>query len=82
MADFTRATEVTPEVAVAIENAFEYHEWNDAQKVAGIRVRAALVAATKVIVANVPPSADRNVALRKVREAGMDAMSAIAHGCN
>lgn len=78
--DFTRATELTPEVAQAIEDAFDYHPWSPLQVEAGKEVRAALAHACKVIVSVVPPGPDRNAALRKIREARMDANSAITHG--
>lgn len=78
--DFTRETQLTPEVEAAIEDAFEYHPWNDDQKVRGGLVRKALADAVKVIVANVPPGPDRTVAIRKLREARMDANSALTHG--
>ena len=78
--DFTRATELTPEVCDAIEDAFEYHKWTGAQIEAGMRIRQALAAAVKIIVQDVPPCPDRTVAIRKVREARMDANSAITHG--
>lgn len=78
--DFTRATELTAEVEAAIEDAFEYHKWDEAKIAAGSRVRKALADAVKVIVADVPPGPDRTVAIRKIREARMDANSAITHG--
>lgn len=80
MIDFTRATELTPEVAAAIDDAFEYHKWDEAQIAAGARVRTALAEAVKTIVRDVPPGPDRTVAIRKIREARMDANSAITHG--
>lgn len=77
--DFVRATELTPEVEKGVDDAFEYHPW-DADKIQkGKAVREALATAVKVIVANVPPSADRTVAIRKIREARMDCNSAITH---
>lgn len=78
--DFTRATEVTPEVEKAIDDAFEYHPWGPEQVAAGRHVRTALATAVKVIVDQVPPGPDRTVAIRKIREARMDANSAITHG--
>lgn len=78
--DFTRATELTPEVAQAIEDAFEYHPWSPVMVEAGKQVRAALANAVKVIVQVVPPGPDRSAAIRKIREARMDANSAITHG--
>lgn len=39
--DFTRATELTPEVGAAIEDAFDYHPWTQEQVEAGKRVRLA-----------------------------------------
>lgn len=77
--DFTRARELSPEVEAAIEDAFEYHNWDEGQIQAGKKIRAALVGATKVIVQHCPPCPDRTVAIRKLREARMDANSAITH---
>ena len=78
--DFTRATELTPEVASSVDDAFEYHKWTPAQVEAGVRVRKVLAEAVKIIVQDVPPGPDRTVAIRKIREARMDANSAITHG--
>lgn len=80
MPDFTRATELTPEVAAAIDDAFEYHKWTDAQVEAGKKIRQALADAVKAIIGGAPPSPDRSAAIRKCREARMDANSAITHG--
>lgn len=77
--DFTRATELNDEVAAAIDDAFEYHQWDDAKIAAGARVRKALADAVKVIVADVPPGPDRSHAIRLVRDARMWANSAISH---
>lgn len=77
--DFTRATALTPEVEAAIDDAFEYHKWTPEQIEAGRDIREALATAVKTIVANAPPSADRSAAIRKIREARMDANSAITH---
>ena len=77
--DIARARQLTPAVAAAIEDQFEYHPW-DAERVAhGRAVREALANACKVIVEHVPPSPDRSTALRKIREARMDCNSAITH---
>ena len=78
--DFTRARTVTPEVTAAIDDAFEYHKWTDEQVIAGLKIRGALARAVEEIVANAPPSPDRSAAIRKCREARMDANSAITHG--
>jgi hypothetical protein len=77
--DFVRANELTPEVEAAIDDAFEYHKWDEAKVARGGAVRKALADAVKAIVANVPPSADRTTAIRKIREARMDCNSAITH---
>lgn len=77
--DFTRAAELTPEVEKAIEDAFEYHPWNPDQVNAGKHVRKALAEAVKILVEYVPPCPDRTTAIRKLREARMDANSAITH---
>lgn len=79
MPDFTRATSLTPEVAAAIDDAFHYHKWDEAQSTAGQYVREAMATAVKVLVQYVPPSPDRSAAIRKIREARMDANSAITH---
>ena len=78
--EFTRATELTPEVEAAIDAAFQYQPWTPAQVAAGENIRKALADAVKAIVAGAPPSADRSAAIRKCREARMDANSAITHG--
>jgi hypothetical protein len=77
--DFVRASDLTPEVAAAVDDAFEYHRWDDEKVAKGAAVRKALADAVKAIVANVPPSPDRTVAIRKIREARMDCNSAITH---
>jgi hypothetical protein len=41
LSDFTRATELTPEVSKAIDDAFEYHPWTAEQVEAGKVIRAA-----------------------------------------
>ncbi len=80
MPDFTRAAVLTPDVEAEINNAFEYHKWTDEQIAAGKLIREALANAVKAIVAGAPPSADRSAAIRKCRDARMDANSAITHG--
>lgn len=77
--DFTRATDLTPEVAAAIDDAFRYHTMDEAQINASALVREAMAAAVKILVQHVPPCADRSAAIRKLREARMDANSAITH---
>lgn len=62
-----------------VEDAFRYHPWDANQSQQGLMVVEALVAAAKAILRHVPPSADRSAALRKLREARMDANSAITH---
>jgi uncharacterized protein (DUF3084 family) len=79
MIDFTRATELTPEVEASIDDAFDYHKWTPAQVEAGSAIRRALASAVKAIIAGAPPCADRSAAIRKVRDARMDANSAITH---
>ena len=79
MTDFTRATELTPEVEQAIDDAFEHHRWDVGMIDKGMFVRKALATAVKAIVNNVPPCPDRTTAIRKIREARMDCNSAITH---
>jgi len=78
--DFTRSDKLTPEIELAIDDAFEYHKWTDEQVEAGKAIRKALADAVKAVVAGAPPSPDRSAAIRKIREARMDANSAITHG--
>jgi hypothetical protein len=78
--DFTRAHGLTPEVSDAIDDAFEYHKWTEAQVLAGVKIRSTLADAVKAIVEGAPPCPDRRAAIRKLREARMDANSAITHG--
>lgn len=80
MPDFTRATELTPEVSTAVDDAFGYHKWTDEQVRSGHFIRRALAEAVKAIIAGAPPCPDRTTAIRKIREARMDANSAITHG--
>jgi hypothetical protein len=75
--DVNRATELTPDVEAEIAQMFTYQPWDGAQTTAGTIVRQALAHAVKTIVSNVPPCADRSVAIRKIREARMDCNSAI-----
>jgi hypothetical protein len=62
-----------------VEDAFEYHPWDEEQQKAGAQVRSILTRAAVVIMQEVPDCPDRSVALRKIREARMDANSAITH---
>jgi hypothetical protein len=78
--DFTRSSVLTPEVSTAIDDAFEYHKWTDEQVEAGKAIRQALADAVKAIIKGAPPCPDRTTAIRKLREARMDANSAITHG--
>lgn len=63
-----------------IDDQYTYHAWDMKQIARGNVVRDVLKAAALAIVMNVPASADRSTALRKLREARMDADSAITHG--
>lgn len=78
--DLSRATELTDEVSLAVDDMFTYHPWAEEQTTRGHEVRIALASAVKVIIRYVPPCADRSAAIRKIREARMDANSAITHG--
>lgn len=69
-----------PTVNDIVDDMFEYHAWDAEQLARGAEVRAALANAAKVIIVNVPPGPDRSTAIRKIREARMDANSAITHG--
>ena len=77
--DINRAAEWDPTVEETVRDMFLYHPWNQDQQESGDLVRAALMEAVRVIIANVPPCPDRTVAIRKLREARMDCNSAITH---
>jgi hypothetical protein len=79
MPDFTRATELNTHTEQEIDDAFTYHPWTNEQMEAGTKIREALAAGVKAIVACAPPCPDRSAAIRKLREARMDANSAITH---
>ncbi len=79
MSDITKATEVTDEVSEKVDQMFVYQPWTPEFVEKGTKVREALAHAVKVIINNVPPSADRSTAIRKIREARMDCNSAITH---
>lgn len=68
------------ELDTIVMDVFDYHAWSKEQIEQGTAVRVALGAAFKAVLLNVPASADRTVALRKIREARMDANSAITYG--
>lgn len=78
--DINRASELSEETSKAVDDMFEYHPWSKDQVDAGAVVRRSLAEAVKAIIKWVPPCPDRTVAIRKIREARMDANSAITHG--
>lgn len=63
----------------AVDDMFTYHKWDDQKVAKGKPITEALAAAVKAIIMNAPPCPDRTVAIRKIREARMDANSAITH---
>lgn len=78
--DLLRATVLSPDIKQEIESMFLYHPWNSDQVAHGEAVRNVLIHAVGVIIEHCPPGPDRTVAIRKLREARMDANSAITHG--
>ena len=75
--DLTRAAELNDEVRKEVDAMFTYQPWDEDQTARGKKVREALAAAMKVIIATVPPCPDRTVAIRKLRDSRMDCNSAI-----
>ena len=61
-----------------IEDAFQYHRWDDQQEDAGAQVRDALVNAAKVILRTVPDTSLRSQALADLFSARMKANAAIS----
>lgn len=74
--DINRATDATDE---EISELFDHQPWTASQTEAGKAVRMALGKAFQTIIRVVPPCPDRSTALRKIREARMDANSAVTH---
>lgn len=79
MANLNLVSEVDEEVSKQVDEMFTYQPWTEEFVQRGTKVRVALAEAVKVILANVPPSPDRTVAIRKIRDARMDCNSAITH---
>ncbi len=79
MPDPTRATEADPATRETIADMFNYHPWNAEQVKQGDKVRQILAEAVAVIIDNVPPCPDRSSAIRMIRQARMEANSAITH---
>lgn len=78
--DYIGATTVTPEVEVEVNKMFGDHPLNGDQIAVTEFVRMALANAVKVIIGSVPPGADRESAIRKIREAKADCYQAITFG--
>ena len=76
MPDLNRAVSISAE---EIKQVMDYHPWDEEKVKKGQLVRDALSNALKVIIENVPPSADRSAAIRKIRDCRMDCNSAITH---
>ncbi len=80
MVDLNREVEPSVEAGEIIKDMFLYHPWDQDQIRRGEQVRDSLMNAVRIIISCVPPSPDRTVAIRKLREARMDCNSAITHG--
>lgn len=76
MINLNTVTNISPE---EIKKVMDYHPWDNPKIQKGNLVREVLGNAIKIIIENVPPSPDRSVAIRKLREARMDCNSAITH---
>lgn len=70
------ATSITDE---QLKDVMDYHAWTPERVEKGKKVREALAEGIRVIIENVPPSPARSCAIRKIRDARMDANSAITH---
>lgn len=77
--NYTRATELTPEIVAQLHDVFTYHPWDAEQKQKGDQVVQALISAVKVIIFHVPPCATRTRAINKLIDARMLANAAITH---
>lgn len=74
MIDVNTATSCSDE---DIKDIMTSHRWDEGMVAKGEKVRDAIGAALKVVIEVVPPSPDRDSAIRKLREARMDSNSAI-----
>lgn len=74
--NINQATSITED---EVKDIMDCHKWSDEQIKSGQAIRDAIGIALKVIIDTVPPCPDRSVAIRKLREARMDANSAITH---
>jgi hypothetical protein len=72
---------MTPQARATIEDIFRHRSWdNQQQDAAAQQVHDILAQAAGIVVGNVPPSPDRTVALRQLRECAMNCDSAILNG--
>lgn len=62
-----------------LNQVMAYHPWDEEKIAKGQKIRNVLSIALAVIIENVPPSADRSSAIRKIRDCRMDCNSAITH---
>lgn len=62
-----------------IKQVMDYHPWDEQKVAKGKIVKDALSVALKAIIENIPPSADRSAAIRKLRDCRMDCNSALTH---
>jgi hypothetical protein len=69
----------SPEVEEEVRELLSYHKLTDPQIEKGQAVREQAIQLVLTIIRNVPPGPDRTVAIRKIREAVMDANSCITH---
>lgn len=79
MVSLTKARDIK-EAMKMIEHVFTYHTASEADRVRYVAIRDGAKALVCIIIATVPPSSDRTVALRRVREAVMYANAALALG--
>lgn len=74
--NLNQATSITDD---EVKDIMDYHKWSDDQIKTGQAIREAIGVALKIIINTIPPCADRSAAIRKLRDARMDANSAITH---
>lgn len=74
--NLNQATSINDE---EVKDIMDYHKWSDEQIKIGQAISESIGAALKIIINTVPPCADRSAAIRKLRDARMDANSAITH---
>lgn len=78
--DLNRQDELSEAADAILVDMFTHKKWSPEENEKSENVRAALLAAARVLIQEVPPCPDRTVALRELRSCLMNADNAIMFG--